>query len=244
MSRSPAQKDERPLIERALRWTEGFSRWPERCLSELSAAARLERYERGDLIANPDGDEPVVLAVISGYMLARRIGAVGSRASFDVIGPGQVVEMTQALGVQDSSYFDYVAHSDAVIVHIPAAALLGMLEAEPALWKDALRMALREQREAFDGLIDRFVGGLRQRLTATIDRLATLHGVSEGAKQSLRLRLTQEDLAAMLQVSRQSINRELQSLHRSGVVSPDYNSLTILDRGALRQAAGRSVHVN
>lgn len=244
MSRSATHHDDRPLTERALRWTEGFSRWPERCLSGLSTAARLKRYERGDLIASPDADDPVVLAVISGYMLARRIGAVGSRASFDVIGPGQVVEMTQALGVQDSSYFDYVAHSDAVIVHIPAAALLGMLEAEPALWKDALRMALREQREAFDGLIDRFVGGLRQRLTATIDRLATVHGVSDGAKQSLRLRLTQEDLAAMLQVSRQSINRELQSLHRSGVVSPDYNSLTILDRGALRQAAGRAVHVN
>jgi CRP/FNR family cyclic AMP-dependent transcriptional regulator len=119
-----------------------------------------------------------------------------------------------------------------------------VLETDPSLWKDALRMALREQREAFDGLIDRFVGGLRQRLTATNDRLATQHGVSDGAKQSLRLRLTQEDLAAMLQVSRQSINRELQSLHRSGVVSPDYNSLTILDRGALRMAAGRAAHVN
>jgi CRP-like cAMP-binding protein len=244
MNKANGHQDERPLIERALRWTEGFSRWPEHCLSELSAAAELRRYERGDLIASPDGEVRVVLAVISGYMLARRIDAVGARSSFDVIGPGQVVEMTPALGVQDNSEFDYVAHSDAVIARIPAPALLHVLETDPSLWKDALRMALREQREAFDGLIDRFVGGLRQRLTATIDRLATLHGVSEGAKQSLRLRLTQEDLAAMLQVSRQSINRELQSLHRCGVVSPDYNSLTILDRGALRAAAGRSAHVN
>lgn len=202
--------------------------------------AELKRCERGELIASPAGGAPVVLAVVSGYMLARRVGAGGSRAWFDVIGPGQVVEMTRALGVQDSSGFDYVAHSETVVLHIPAAALLAIIDAEPALWKLALRMALREQREAFDGLVDRFVGGLRQRLTATIDRLATLHGVSEGARQSLRLRLTQDDLAAMLQVSRQSINRELQSLHRSGVVSPDYNSLTILDRGALRQAAGRS----
>ncbi len=244
MNKLHGQKDERPLIERALRWTEGFSRWPERCLSELSAASLLKRYERGELIASPDAEVPVVLAVISGYMLARRIDAGGARSSFEVIGPGQVVELTQALGVHDGSHFDYVAHSDAVVVHIPAAALMSVLETDPSLWKDALRMALREQREAFDGLIDRFVGGLRQRLTATIDRLATQHGVSDGAKQSLRLRLTQEDLAAMLQVSRQSINRELQSLHRSGVVSPDYNSLTILDRRALRMAAGRSAHVN
>ena len=163
MNKANGQKDERPLIERALRWTEGFSRWPEHCLSELSAAAELRRYERGDLIASPDGEVRVVLAVISGYMLARRIDAVGARSSFDVIGPGQVVEMTPALGVQDNSEFDYVAHSDAVIVHIPASALMRVLDTDPALWKDALRMALlREQPGARGRLaIHEFIEAMR-----------------------------------------------------------------------------------
>lgn len=101
------------------------------------------------------------------------------------------------------------------------------------------RMLLRHPREALNGLLDRVTGGLSERLAATVDRLATLHGVSETSGQSLRPRMSQEDLAGLLQVSRQTINKELRALELAGVIASDYTALTIHDRGALRRAAGK-----
>ena len=46
---------------------------------------------------------------------------------------------------------------------------------------------------------------------------------------------SQEDLAAMIGVGRQTINRFLKTLERQGVASVNYTSLTIHDVGALRR---------
>jgi DNA-binding transcriptional MocR family regulator len=66
-------------------------------------------------------------------------------------------------------------------------------------------------------LMDYQTGSTRQRLAATIARLAQLYGAGDGSS-GLRLRLSQDDLATMLQVSRQSINREMRVLEKQGLV--------------------------
>jgi CRP/FNR family transcriptional regulator, cyclic AMP receptor protein len=67
-------------------------------------------------------------------------------------------------------------------------------------------------------------------------RLASWSG-KEDDGAGISLKVSQNDLAAMVSVSRQTINRELARLTRQGVISVEYGRLTILDPASLRALA-------
>lgn len=228
------------LIEHSLRWTEGFADWPPPALRQLAAGSRLVRHPRRELVASDALGPRQTLAVVSGQLMVRSIASEGQRYAVGLIGPGTVMA-TGRLQIGGSPPLEFHAHSDATAIHIPTALLTGLLDAEPQRWRPMLLMLLRQQRDLRASLMDRALGGTRQRIAATVDRLAETYGLSEGADHSLRLRLSQEDLADLLQVSRQTVNRELRALAADGVLAADYNSLKILDRPALQFVARHGV---
>ena len=65
------------------------------------------------------------------------------------------------------------------------------------------------------------------------------YGRSVDGGVQLALKLSQDELAAMLGVSRQSLNRELMALHADGFVSSAYARITLHDVAALSALAGR-----
>lgn len=86
----------------------------------------------------------------------------------------------------------------------------------------------------FTTVLDQLTGNTRQRLAAAIGGLARIYGVEDGTRR-LRLRLSQEDLAAMLQVTRRSINKEMRTLEDMALVRAEYNGVMVLDLPALRK---------
>jgi CRP-like cAMP-binding protein len=229
------------LIEHSLRWTEGFSDWAPHALRQLAAGSRLERHPRRTLVASDAVPPRQTLAVVTGQMMVRSLAGEGSRYAVGLVGAGTVIG-TGRLEVGGSGALEFHAHSDVTAIHIPTPLLSSLLDSEPQRWRPMLLMLLRQQRDLRSSLMDRAIGGTRQRIAATVERLADTYGLSDGADRSLRLRLSQEDLADLLQVSRQTVNRELRALASDGVLAADYNALKILDRPALRFLArhGRS----
>jgi CRP-like cAMP-binding protein len=231
------------LIDRALRWTPGFSSWPAQTRTRLIASARLVRHRRGTRFGTTVDGVPHTLVVVTGHLQVSHVRADGFRSTIGIVGPGRVFGITPTPSSDEESVFEFRVHDDAVIVSIPSPDLLQLLDAEPVLWRDMTRMLLRQQHEMLGNVLDQLSGEIRSRLAATIDHLATQHGVSEGAGKTLRLRLSQADLASMLQVSRQTINKGLSWLEQSGVISPDYYSISILDHRKLKRISGKAVDV-
>ena len=79
------------------------------------------------------------------------------------------------------------------------------------------------------------VGG---RLAKKLLELAASHGVPRPDGVLLDLPLTQEELANMLGVTRESVNRHLSSLRRQGAVSREGRRFLIRDAEALRRYIG------
>ncbi|WP_395322064.1 helix-turn-helix domain-containing protein [Variovorax sp. UC74_104] len=61
-----------------------------------------------------------------------------------------------------------------------------------------------------------------------------LYGSKDGTAIKIGLRITQEDLAALLQVTRQSVNKALRKLEESGAIDISYNAISVLDLEVLR----------
>lgn len=224
------------LIEHSLRWTEGFSALPAPTLHQLAIGSRLVRYARRALVASDALPPSQTILLVAGQLMVRSLAGEGSRHAVGLVGAGTVIGIGES-GADAGLPLELHAHSDATAIHIPTPLLNRLLDADPPSWRPMLFMLLRQQRDLRASLMDRAVGGTRQRIAATVDRLAATYGLSEGDGPSLRVRLSQEDLADLLQVSRQTVNRELRALADDGVLAPDYNSLKILDRSALRSVA-------
>lgn len=231
------------LIEHSLRWTDGFSTWPGPALHQLALGSRLARYQRKALVASDALPPSQTIAVVAGQLMVRSVGSERSRYAVGLVGAGTVINTgdngDHGHGGDHGAAppLEFYAHSDATAIHIPTPLLTRLLDADPQCWRPMLFMLLRQQRDLRASLMDRAVGDTRQRIAATVDRLAATYGLSDGDDPSLRVRLSQEDLAELLQVSRQTVNRELRALADAGVLAPDYNSLKILDREALRSVA-------
>jgi CRP-like cAMP-binding protein len=155
-------------------------------------------------------------------------------------GPGILIGVARAIVENDDEIYDYSALDDSVVVLMPTPLLLQILEQFPLLWRDMALKLLKQNRAEMSTLMKRMIGTLSCRLAATIERLATLYGVREQGNLQVRLRLTQEDLASILQVTRQSVNKDLRMLELRGVVALDYNIITVLNPEALKKAASES----
>jgi len=234
--RSLDSAEDAALMARALRWIEPFSHWPQARLEEIMKAARLERYKRRTQVLAHDRHRREVLAVVSGCLEISSMSVQGRKYVNALLGPGQVAPLVRLLHDVPLPY-DYHAHEDSVIIHLPSDAMLAALDAEPILWRDVARLALQRQRLSVASLQGQMLGSVRRRVAATLLNLTEYYGMQREADLSLRLRLSQHDLAAMLGLSRQTINKELGAFVEAGVIALRYRHISVLDTEMLRQMA-------
>ncbi len=201
-------------------------------------SARLVRYRRRTQVLAHDRHKRELLAVVSGCIEVSSMSPQGRKYVNALLGPGQVAPLVRLLEEVPLPY-DYHAHEDSVIVHLPSDAVLAELDAEPALWRGVARLALQRQRQSIVLLQNQMLNTIRGRVAATLTSLIYFYGGQPEAATNLPVRLSQHDLAAMLGLSRQTINKELGRLVDEGVIDMRYKRIRIADPAQLaRIAAG------
>ncbi|MET3463244.1 Crp/Fnr family transcriptional regulator [Variovorax atrisoli] len=230
------------LMEHALRLTSGFRSWPEALMQRLLAASRVRRFARHELVGVEAG-EPWTFTIISGHVIVNRTPPNGPRAAVTLLGPGSLIglvrllENTQGMESMEPDQrvlYDFSACLDTTVVQMPTALILQLLDEHPALWKDMTVMLMKQHRQVLDTLLGAWMGSFSQRLASTLEKLAMLYGSKEGPVIKIDLRITQEDLAALLQVTRQSVNKALRKMEESGAISVRYNAISVLNLEVLR----------
>jgi CRP-like cAMP-binding protein len=201
-------------------------------------SARLVRYRRRTQVLAHDRHKRELLAVVSGCIEVSSMSPQGRKYVNALLGPGQVAPLVRLLEEVPLPY-DYHAHEDSVIVHLPSDAVLAELDAEPALWRGVARLALQRQRQSIVLLQNQMLNTIRGRVAATLTSLIYFYGGQPEDAANLPVRLSQHDLAAMLGLSRQTINKELGRLVDEGVIDMRYKRIRIADPAQLaRIAAG------
>lgn len=148
-----------------------------------------------------------------------------------------------ALGVEPGGWFgevstlddgprphDATAHGPTRLLHLPTSAFHAIAEQTPGLYLDLGRLVCRHQRLALDFIAQTVALPLEVRLARLLDSRIKAAGD--------RLAIRQEDLAVMLSVSRQTLNRHLKQMADAGVIGVSYGGLKVLDRARLRSFAG------
>jgi CRP-like cAMP-binding protein len=220
----------------ALRLCPLFAGWPEARLAEVAAIARAEPYRRGAEIFARDPERREAFVIAAGEVEVSRASAAGKKFVLSLQGPHEILAIVRLLADPPIHYV-YTAYEDSVLLHLPCDGLAAILDADPILWRDIALLMCARHGDSLRQLNNQKLGSLEQRMAATLADLARIHGVAGAAGIELALRLPQEQLGAMLGVTRQSINKLLRGFETAGLIAIDYNRVTILSPAALDDIA-------
>ncbi len=233
MDLSPSSAAYLPAL-RAGRW---FSALEPAFADQLVALAHPRRLESGEaLFLRGDALEGGLFAVVEGAIGFSGVGGPGEHARealLTLMGPGT---WFGEIALFDGSPRTHDAHAvePCVVLQVPRPPLLEWLHGHPAHWHDLGVLMSGRMRAAFAALEDLALLPAPQRLARRIVAMARGYGerVADAPAQP-RLQVTQEQLALMLSISRQTVNQLLQGLQARGILRVQRGEIEILQWQAL-----------
>ena len=212
-----------------------LARLPDEDLRALAAHGRVRRLNAGSTLFHEGDPGDAMYVVVDGKLRMSRLSGSGTEATLALIGAGDCTgelalfdgrpRSATATAMQATRLF--VVSRDDFITWIrerPAAAL-ALLE--------TLSLRIRRTNEIVTDLV--FLD-LPHRLAKHLLTLASSHAESGNARRP-RLQVTQAELASMLGVSRESVNKQLNQFSRDGWITLSRGAVIIDDAEALRTFA-------
>ncbi|AEF24215.1 MULTISPECIES: Crp/Fnr family transcriptional regulator [Pseudomonas] len=211
-----------------------FAALPPALQQALLAQGKLLSLEAGQRLFSR-GDAPSGLyAVLKGAMRVGSVGADGREALLVLVeAPHWFGEI--ALFDGQPRTHDAVAEGASTVLHVSQAGLLALLDTHPAYWRDLALLMAHKVRLAFIALEEISLLPAAQRLARRLLLIAEDYGETQGPRHIIHL--SQEQLAAMLAISRQTANGVLKDLQARSIVRLTYGEIEILDLDELRKAA-------
>jgi CRP/FNR family transcriptional regulator, cyclic AMP receptor protein len=196
--------------------------------------ARVERYPAGSEIFAKGSAGSSMMMVLSGTVKMNTIADGGREVVFNVMYPDDVFGETAVLDGGGRST-NAVAMTDCELL------VLGRRDFLPILQKRAdiclillklLSQRLRQTTEQVEDLLFRTAGSRIAKALLQLAESASLRGVPGSL---VELRLSQRDLVGFAGGSLQSVNTQLQTWHREGVIDLSKGSILIRDIAAIRR---------
>jgi CRP/FNR family transcriptional regulator, cyclic AMP receptor protein len=215
------------------RWFAGI---PGDLQQALLDAAELKRLAKDEwLFAR--GDEPTGLfAVVEGGVRVAATAPSGKEVLLALVEPPMWFGEISVLDGRPRTH-DAIGAEASVLVRVPQAALDAILEREPRHWRALGTLAASKLRLMFNVVEGNAVLTTGMRLASLLVLAAERYGEWQG-RSSRVVDLRQEQLAAMLATSRQTVNHLLKELESQGYVKLAYGQVEIVDLDGLRRAAG------
>lgn len=226
----------RPLAQRLLADTPGWQRLDPTTRERLLDAGSLRRHTVGSTLHRRGEPMTELVFVVTGTLEVSVQGIEGRRAVCWYVEPGQFIGVVPLLDGEGGIH-DVIVHSEGVMLHVPKDAFLTALDSDHALMAAILRILCERTRTLYELLAASTLQTLRGRTARMIMLLADRHGRDRDGRIELDLRLSQDDLADMLGVARQSLNRELKAFEAAGIVSLAYSRIAITDAARLEDIA-------
>ncbi|HWA88867.1 MAG TPA: Crp/Fnr family transcriptional regulator [Rhizomicrobium sp.] len=220
------------LIPTALRAVRCFADWPEPVLAKMTSAAELWRYRKGEAVAER-GDPPKGLWIVAaGSFTAHRSAPNGTYYLQGVLWPGYMFGLMPALdGIVMP--LSHAARCDSLVVLVPLSALGDVLN-DVRYLRDLCLSMCRGSRVDYENLFSFGVDSLACRVAkmlAYLQRRAVFPVDAPPGSPAwidpAPIDLTQDELASMTGVARQTLNRALQTFVQEGVVVRDGDAIKV-----------------
>lgn len=213
-----------------------FREVPQPILERLAGLSVTKQLDRREALFNRGDEGDALYAVVDGMVRIWVGSDSGKELTFSMMEPGDVFgEIALLDGLPRTA--NATAQEATTLLVMQRSAFLSVLENEPTLARHIIELLCERMRLKTDLLSDFAFADLPVRLARKLGDLVTAHGEIDGNEARLGKRFSQTELAQMLGVSREAINKQLAAWSHKKLVSTEEGGLTILDLGALREHA-------
>lgn len=203
-------------------------------LARLAAATTRRTLARGQtLFRKGDAATGMYVVVYGEIKLIATTPARGRRLA-GVVGPGQSFG-EPVMFLERPAVVDAQAASDALLLHLPKAAVFDEIEHNPRFTRRMIAGLSQRIESLVRELDHQALGSGRERLIAHL-----LHqGRGEAGPFVVRLPVAKAELASQLNLTAEHLSRILRELVRAGLLAIDGRKITVLDRERLQRAMQR-----
>jgi len=202
----------------------------------LLSRARGKRFRAGEIIFHKGVPGDSMLAVLSGQVRISAPGIDGREIVLNTIEAGQIFgEIALVDGGPRTA--EAAAATDCELVFLDRRDFLPFLENHPSLAHALLLIVCQRLRQTTEQVEDVMFLQLPERLARKLLQLAASHGrqMQEGIR--IESGLSQRELGNLLGLSRESINKQLSSWHRQGILNTEGSVITVINLEELRRIA-------
>lgn len=205
-------------------------------LRRLAGLSETMTLARGDVLFYQGDEGDALYGIFDGSIRISLTSPDGKEFTINLMENGDVFgEIALLDGLSRTA--DARAGRDSRLMRIPRRAFLDLMDQEPRLMRHVIDMLCERIRVTTGEMTDVAFLDLRARLAKRLLDLSLSHGVEEGMGIRIGLTLTQTDVAQMLGVTREAVNKQIQTLVRSGLISMERGTITILARPKLSDIA-------
>lgn len=211
-----------------------FAGLPEPIIDTLIGAARLRTLAAGGLLHARGDPADGCYGVLSGAVRISATAVDGRRIALAVLGPGSWFGEISMIDRQLRSHDAHASGPTGLLI-VPAPVIRNLIESDVAIHAHFSRLVCQRLRAMFAAMEDQLFAPLPIRLARRLLMLADAYGADPTV--ATRLPLGQENIAAMLGVTRQSANVVLRNFASRDLIEVGYGWIAIKDVAELNRLA-------
>ncbi len=201
---------------------------------ELAANVARRRFRRGDVIFQKEDPSQALFIVEKGSVRIYVPSAQGADLTLAVLGPGDFFGDLSLLDGKPRSA-GAAALADASVLALERSDFLKLVRSRPEAAMAVLAVVVQRLRDTDEMASDLAFLDVGGRLAKKLLELAAVNGVQREDGIFVDLALTQEELANMIGVTRESVNRNLSVFRRLGLIKSEGRRFVLRDPAALRR---------
>jgi CRP/FNR family transcriptional regulator, dissimilatory nitrate respiration regulator len=221
------------MIEGVLAGTPLFADLRPAHISLVAARAQAQKLRRGTTYCRQGEHLPGLLLVVSGSIMLALKRPEGGRRAVRLLGAKECFDVATALQSRPCPV-DVVALADSLVVTVPAASLLRLLDLDARF----ARNLLQEVSGNYLGLLEELEVSVQQsavqRLGTYLASLAQPNGTPHS--WTAHLPISKTAIAERLGITKETMSRLLRELTTQGSIQVAGREITILDRDRLASA--------
>ena len=201
-------------------------------LDRIAALAAQRSYRRGEILFSAGDAGDALFGVVSGRIRISTGNAEGREIFLNIMAPGDTFgEIALLDGGPRTATATAIEASE--LVSLRREPLFDLLEKEPRTALELLRLCGERLRWTSGLLEDAALLDAPARLAKRLLSLCELHG--EDASGGRAVKISQEELANFLGVTRQAVNEQLQAWKARGWVALGRGTVILHDAAALKR---------
>jgi CRP/FNR family transcriptional regulator, cyclic AMP receptor protein len=210
-------------------WLDGL---PAELLAQVAELVVSRSFGDGELIYAPGDTADQLCGVAAGRVRFSAVTPDGREILVRLFEHGDWFGYVSLLA-GSKRRFQARAVGPTTLLLVPAPRFRALLEREPRLYENLLRLMSLNLQQAFEFIEDTMFLPLAARLAKRLLELARAYGEPTAIGTRITLHLPQQDLGRMLGVSRQMVSSELRAWKARGWVQVEYGRLVLCDPAAL-----------